>query len=232
MRILVVEDDSVLADAIVNALGDAGYAADALASGADADRALGTEEFDLVILDIELPMLDGYEVLERLRARGRATPVLILTARDSVLDRIHGLDTGADDYLTKPFVMGELYARVRALIRRAKGRAENRIVVGQLEIDVTGRTATLGSAPLELSAKELAAIEVLATRAGKVVSKDVLMNSVYAWDRNVGPNAVEILIHRIRKKLQDSAVSIRTVRGLGYLMESGGQGAEEPRDAG
>jgi two-component system, OmpR family, response regulator len=230
MRILIVEDDSMLADALAGALGDAGYAADVLASGEDADRALATETFDLAILDIGLPQLDGFEVLRRLRARGLSLPVLILTARKRPHDRIYGLDLGADDYLSKPFVTGELLARVRALLRRAQGRAGNAIAVGPLVVDVAGCRATLGDAALDLSSRELAAIEVLAERAGKVVSKSALLSSVYSWDKDVGPNAIEIIVHRLRRKLHGSGIAIRTVRGLGYLLEEDAPVGEGPDD--
>lgn len=221
MRILLAEDDAVLADALGGTLRDAGYAVDILPSGTEADRALATERFDLLVLDIGLPQLDGFEVLRRLRARGATLPVLVLTARHKPHDRIYGLDLGADDYLGKPFVAGELLARVRALLRRAQGRSGNAIAVGPLVVDVAGRRALLGEAPLELSQRELAALEVLAERAGKVVSKDALLASVYDWGKDVGPNAVEIVVHRLRKKLLGSGVTIRTVRGLGYLLEPG-----------
>jgi two-component system OmpR family response regulator len=219
MRILVVEDDSVLADALTHSLRDLGYAVDCLMSGDEADRALASEEYDLVVLDIELPVLDGLEVLRRLRRRKAKVPVLMLTARDSVHDRIHGLDLGADDYLTKPFEMGELVARIRALMRRAQGVTENEIMVGRLAVDLKGRRAFIDGVALPLSARELAVLEVLASRAGRVVSKDAVMRSLYQWDEDVGTNAIEIYVHRIRKKLQDSGVTIRTIRGLGYLME-------------
>jgi two-component system OmpR family response regulator len=232
MHILVVEDDSVLADAITHTLRDHGYAVDFLTTGTDADRALATDEYDLVILDIELPYIDGYEVLHRLRARKSKVPVLILTARDSVHDRIHGLDTGADDYLTKPFQMGELLARIRALIRRAQGVADNQIRVGRLTVDLASRLVHVGDAQVDFSPRELAVLELLAARAGRVVSKDALIQSLYNWNEDVGPNAIEIHVHRIRKKLQDVNVSIRTVRGLGYLMEAVEDGAETAGDAG
>ncbi|MBI4203832.1 MAG: response regulator transcription factor [Betaproteobacteria bacterium] len=219
MHILVVEDDSVLADALTNSLRALGYAVDCMMTGTDADRALATDDYDLVVLDIELPKLDGFEVLRRMRERKQSVPVLILTAREAVYDRIHGLDLGADDYLTKPFAMGELEARIRALVRRARGAAVNLVSVGQLVIDLKGRQASLNKVPLELSARELAVLEVLASRAGRVVSKDALIHSLYELDKDVGPNVIEIHVHRLRKKLQDSNVVIRTIRGLGYLLE-------------
>lgn len=232
MHILVVEDDSLLADAVTHALRDLGYAVDFLTNGVDADRALATAEYDLVILDIELPLLDGFEVLRRLRARKSRAPVLMLTARDSVHDRIHGLDMGADDYLTKPFEMGELVARIRALIRRAQGIAENLIRVGRLTIDLRSRLVLVDeTTPLDFSPRELAVLELLAARAGRVVRKDALIQSLYNWNQDVGPNAIEIHVHRIRKKLQDVDVAIRTVRGLGYLMESADGGTEAAENA-
>jgi DNA-binding response OmpR family regulator len=219
MRILVVEDDAILADGLAHALRSRGYAVDCMATGVDADSALMSGEYDLVVLDIELPLIDGFEVLRRLRKRKATVAVLVLTARDSVRDRIHGLDLGADDYLTKPFEMGELEARIRALVRRSSGLADNKIALGRLVIDLKGRRALVDGACVELSARELAVLEILAARAGRVVPKDALMSSLYQWDEDVSPNAIEIYVHRLRKKLGDSGVSIRTVRGLGYLLE-------------
>lgn len=221
MRILVVEDDLILADGLAHTLRGLGYAVDCVANGADADRALTAEDFELVILDIELPTFDGFEVLRRLRRRKSTVPVLVLTARDAVHDRIEGLDLGADDYLTKPFEMGELEARIRALGRRARGMAENRIELGRLAVDLKGQRAFLDGAPVNLSAREFAVLELLVARAGRVVSKDALMKSLYEWDEEVGPNAIEIYVHRVRKKLQDGGVTIKTIRGLGYLLERG-----------
>jgi two-component system OmpR family response regulator len=219
MRILVVEDDLILADGIANALRAVGHAVDGVATGPDADAALAAAEYELVILDIELPKFDGFEVLRRMRRRKLATPVLVLTARDSVHDRIHGLDLGADDYLTKPFEMGELEARIRALVRRSRGAAEDKIDLGRLAIDVKGRRAFVDGHAVELSAREFAVLEVLAARAGRVVSKEALIATVYQWDREVSPNVMEIFVHRLRRKLQDAGVGIRTIRGLGYLLE-------------
>ena len=173
-----------------------------------------------MVLDVELPVIDGFELLSRLRSRKQTVPVLILTARDSTSDRIRGLDLGADDYLTKPFEMGEFLARIRALLRRAKGQADDVIQFGDLIIDTKGRSATLRAARIELASREWAVLELLVSRAGRVVSKNSIKNSVYDWDNDVGSNAVEILIHRIRKKLEGSSISITTVRGLGYLLDS------------
>jgi DNA-binding response OmpR family regulator len=171
------------------------------------------------VLDVELPALDGFEVLRRLRARKSKTPVLILTARDGLQDRVKGLDLGADDYVVKPFEMAEIEARVRALIRRSQGASDNEIVVGDLQVDVEGRVARVGDAHLELLPREFAVLEVLMRRAGRVVLKDALLSSLYEWRDEVGPNAIEVQVHRLRKKLAAAAVEIRTVRGLGYLLE-------------
>lgn len=224
MRILVVEDDLILADGITHALRAAGHAVDGVASGPDADAALAGTEYELVILDIELPKFNGFEVLRRLRRRKDATPVLVLTARDAVHDRIHGLDLGADDYMTKPFELGELEARIRALGRRVRGAADDRIGIGRLMVDVKGRRAFVDSAAVDLSAREFALLEALAVRAGRVVSKESLIASLYAWDTDVSANAIEIYVHRVRKKLHDCGVAIRTIRGLGYLLERNGAG--------
>jgi len=220
MHVLVVEDDQVLSDAVAGALRDEDYAVDCLSSGADADRALMTDDYDLVVLDIDLPELDGFEVLRRLRKRRSKVPVLVLTVHDAVFERIQGLDSGADDYLTKPFRMGELEARIRALMRRARGAADNIITVGRLTVDAQSHLAAIDMVPLELSAREFSVLQMLSTRAGRVVSKDAIMRSLYDWDEDVGPNAIEIHIHRIRKKLGNAGVNIRTVRGLGYLLET------------
>ena len=219
MRILVIEDDAILADGLAHSLRSLGHAVDCMSTGDEADRALSAQEYDFVILDIKLPALDGFEVLRRLRRRKSNVPVLILTARDSVHDRIQGLDLGADDYITKPFEMGELEARMRALVRRARGIAENEISLGRLVVDLKGRRALLNGTAVDFSARELAVLEILASRAGRVVSKDALMNSLYQWDEDVSPNAIEIYVHRVRKKLGDCGITIRTIRGLGYLLE-------------
>jgi two-component system OmpR family response regulator len=221
MRILIVEDDLILADGLAHTLRSMGHAVDCVATGPDADQALGAEEYEFVILDIELPKFDGFEVLRRLRRRKASTPVLVLTARDSVHDRIQGLDLGADDYLTKPFEMGELEARIRALGRRARGLVENRIDIGALSVDLKGRRAYVAGTAVELSAREFAVLEVLAGRAGRVVSKEALIKSLYQWDEEVSLNAIEIYVHRLRKKLQDMGIGIRTIRGLGYLLDRG-----------
>lgn len=219
MRILIVEDDAVLADALTNALRKSHHAVDCLASGTAADNAITTQDYDIVVLDLGLPELDGFEVLRRLRARKKRVPVLILTARDALHDRVYGLDLGADDYLTKPFELPELEARMRAVTRRASGAADDNVKVGRLELDSAGQRVMLGGRALELSAREFRVLEMLMTRSGRVISKEALIQRLYEWDRDVRQNAVEIFVHRIRKKLSSAGVNIRTVRGLGYLLE-------------
>jgi two-component system OmpR family response regulator len=219
MRVLIVEDDPVLADGLTRSLRGVEYAVDCVASGDQADHVLISQSYDLVILDLGLPKLDGYEVLRRLRRRGAKVPVLVLTARDALEDRVRGLDLGADDYLTKPFELPELEARVRALIRRGQAGGSSMLEHGPLTLDVGGRRAMLMGAPLDLSARELGVLEVLMMRSGRVVNKDQLAEQLYGWDEEVGPNAIEVYVHRLRRKLEPAGVSIRTIRGLGYLLE-------------
>jgi two-component system, OmpR family, response regulator len=183
---------------------------------------LAAQNYDLVILDLGLPRLDGYEVLRRLRRRGSKMPVLILTARDALDDRVKGLDLGGDDYLTKPFDLPELEARVRSLIRRGQSGGGSLLSHGTLTLDTVGRRATLGGEPLDLSARELGVLEVLMLRSGRVVNKDQLAEQLYGWDEEVGPNAIEVYVHRLRRKLEPAGVTIRTIRGLGYLLEKPG----------
>jgi len=219
MRILIAEDDQVLADGLLRTLRVNGYAVDHVASGSEADAALSTQEFDLLILDLGLPRLHGFDVLKKLRARGSATPVLILTAADSVEERVKGLDLGADDYMAKPFSLQELEARVRALARRGMGAASNVIKHGPLTFDTTGRVAYINDAMVELSARELGLLEVLLQRAGRLVSKDQLVERLCEWGDEVSNNAIEVYIHRLRKKIEKGPIRIATVRGLGYCLE-------------
>ncbi|MPZ44180.1 MAG: response regulator [Betaproteobacteria bacterium] len=219
MRILVAEDDAMLADAVARALSQSAHAVDTARSGEDADRALGAIQYDLVLLDLGLPGLDGYEVLKRLRARRSRVPVLILTVRDAVTDRITGLDLGADDYLTKPFHLAELEARVRALIRRANAGTSSELVHGRLRLDMAGRRLYCDSIPLEVSARELAVVELLLLREGRVVTKQQIVDHLYGWEDASTSNAVEVFIYRLRRKLEKSDVDIRTVRGMGYMIE-------------
>lgn len=220
MRVLLSEDDEILADGITKALRQAGFAVDHVAGGIDADQALQSNNFDLLILDLGLPGIDGLEVLRRLRTRKQVLPVLILTARDRLEDRVTGLDFGADDYLTKPFDLPELEARVRALLRRGRVAADVEVVYGALRFDTVGRRVTVHDQQLELSARELAVLEILLQRGGKVVSKEQLIEHMYGWDEEVSHNAMEVNVHRLRKKLEAAGINIRTIRGLGYLLES------------
>jgi two-component system, OmpR family, response regulator len=224
MRVLIAEDDPVLADGLTRSLRGSDYAVDCVSDGGEADHVLTAQNYDLVILDIGLPRLDGYEVLRRLRRRGSKTPVLILTARDALDDRVKGLDLGGDDYITKPFDLPELEARVRALIRRGQSGGGSVLSHGTLTLDTVGRRATLSGEPLDLSARELGVLEVLMLRSGRVVNKDQLAEQLYGWDEEVGPNAIEVYVHRLRRKLESAGVTIRTIRGLGYLLEKPGHG--------
>lgn len=220
MRILIVEDDPALADGLTRSLHQSGYAVDCAANGEQANVMLQDALYDLAILDLGLPKLDGTEVLRRLRKRGGRTLVLVLTARDALEDRVQGLDLGADDYMTKPFNLEELEARVRALIRRGQLGANAALVCGQLTFDPAARRARSGSDMLDLSARELGVLEVLMLRQGKVVNKEQIMEALCNWDEDLGDNAIEVYIHRLRKKLELSGARIRTIRGLGYLLEA------------
>ncbi len=219
MRILIAEDDQVLADGLLRSLRASGYAVDRVATGSEADAALKLHEFDLVILDLGLPRLHGFEVLRNLRSRGSVVPVLILTAADSVEQRVKGLDLGADDTMAKPFSLQELEARVRALTRRGLGTACNIIRHGPLSFDATGRVAYLHEQMVDLSARELSLLEVLLQCAGRLVSKDQLVQRLCQWGDEVSNNAIEVYIHRLRKKIEQGPVRIATVRGLGYCLE-------------
>ena len=219
MRLFIVEDDLVLADGLKNSLMQSGYAIDVANNGMDADGILAYQSFDLVVLDLGLPKLSGFEVLKRLRARGSKTPVLILTANDNTNDRVKGLDLGADDYLSKPFILAELEARVRALIRRGQAGGSAVISVGGLHFDSANRSARYNDISLNLSARELAVLEVLMLKAGKVASKEQMLEKLCNFDEDISDNALEVYLHRLRKKLEHTDINIRTIRGLGYLLE-------------
>lgn len=219
MRLLIVEDHPILADGLITALKGTGYAVDHAATGEQADHMLATQTYDAVVLDIGLPKLDGYEVLRRMRRKGSKVPVLMLTARDALEDRVKGLDLGADDYLTKPYDLPELEARIRALVRRGQSGGGSDLTHGDLLLDTAGRRATIKGVPLDLSARELGVLEVLMLRAGRVVSKEQLADQLYGWGEEVGANAIEVYVHRLRKKLESAGVTVRTIRGLGYLLE-------------
>ena len=219
MRILLVEDDRMLSDAITRAMTQSAHVVDVSYNGEEADRALATYEYGLVLLDIGLPGIDGFEVLKRLRNRRNAVPVLVLTVRDGIEDRIAGLDLGADDYLAKPFHLSELEARVRALIRRSHSSASSELVHGRLRLDMAGRRLFCDGNPVELSARELAVIELLLLKESKVVTKQQIIDHLYGWEDASNSNAVEVFVYRLRKKLDQSGTDIRTVRGMGYLIE-------------
>ncbi len=216
MRILVVEDDALLGDAIQAGLKLAGYAVDWMKDGISADQALLTEPYAAAVLDLGLPRLSGLEVLQRLRSRGLAIPVLILTARDTVEDRIRGLDAGADDYLVKPFDMGELTARLRALIRRSSGKPAAALSAGGVELDPATHQVRYGGLPIELPAREFAVLHALMLNAGRVLSRAQIEEQLYAWGEEIESNAVEVHVHHLRRKLYTGL--IETIRGVGYLI--------------
>ena len=219
MRILLAEDDSVLADGLTRSLRQSGYVTDCVSNGQEADNALSAQDFDLLILDLDLPKMSGLDVLRRLRARDSRLPVLILTAGDSVEQRVKALDLGADDYMAKPFALSELEARVRALTRRGAGGGPTIIKHGPLSFDQVGRIAYLHEHMLDLSARELGLLEVLLQRSGRLVSKDQLVEHLCGWGEEVSNNAIEVYVHRLRKKIETEGVRIATVRGLGYCLE-------------
>lgn len=219
MRILLVEDDAILADSLSCSLRLSGYAVDGSNSGDNAIVVLEHFKFDLVILDLGLPKLDGFDVLRHMRARRSQVPVLILTARDSLEDRVRGLDLGADDYLTKPFDLPELEARVRALLRRGSCATSAKLTWGPLTLDTTARRAFVGGQDMELPAREVTVLEVLLLYSGTTVSKEQMTGHLYSWDQEVTPNAIEVYIHRLRRKLEPFNINIRTLRGLGYLLD-------------
>lgn len=220
MKILFVEDDDTLGEAVMLAIQQAGFTVDWSRDGIQAETALGGYVYDAVLLDLGLPRREGLDVLRNLRSRGQGLPVMILTARDTVEERVRGLNAGADDYLLKPFALEELLARLRALLRRAHGVADTRISMGQLSFDSINRQATVGGTPLVLSAREIQVLEMLLNHAGRVVAKESMADRMTGWDEGVGDNAVEVYVHRLRRKLAGSGVLIRTLRGLGYLLET------------
>jgi len=219
MRILIAEDDAVIAEGLTHSLRGAGYAVDWVKSGVEADSALGAAEYDLLILDLGLPRMSGLDVLKRLRGRDSHLPVLVLTAQDGVEDRARGLDLGADDYLAKPFALVELAARVRALTRRGHAGAPTVITHGTLTYDTVGKVARVSGVPIELSARELALLEILVQRTGRMVSKEQLVDHLCEWGEEVSTNAIEVYVHRLRRKLEAGGIKINTVRGIGYCIE-------------
>ena len=219
MRILLVEDDAFLSNGLLMALQDSGYTVEHTGDGEDAVMLLSTNPYDLVILDLNLPGIDGLEVLSRIRKKRCATPVLILSARAGLSNRVNGLDLGANDYLTKPFELPELEARIRALLRKEHWGNMTEIVHGDLSFDTVGRTISIKESNVELSVRELTVLEILLKRAGRVVKKEKILDELAGIDVEPTYNALDILIHRLRKKLDRSECTIRTIRGLGYVLD-------------
>jgi two-component system response regulator QseB len=216
MRVLLIEDDRMIAQGLQTALRQDGYTVDWMGDGNSAAEALHSSRFDLVLLDLGLPERDGLEVLRELRRRGDATPVLILTARDDVQDRIDGLDSGADDYIVKPFDLDEVSARMRSVLRRANGRGDPCIRAGGICLNPATHAVEQQGVPVQLSAHEYAVLEALLQRPGAILSRAQLEDRLYGWDTQVESNAVEVYIHGLRRKLGSEA--IRTLRGVGYFI--------------
>ncbi|MDB5580285.1 MAG: DNA-binding response regulator [Bradyrhizobium sp.] len=219
-RILIAEDDKSLGRALAKLLHDDGYAIDLFEDAESAFQVVHEEPYAAVVLDIGLPGMSGLEFLTAIRRRGIRTPVLLLTARQAIEDRVRGLDQGADDYLTKPFDAAELLARLRALIRRGAGDPSPQIVVGELTCDLAAGTASVRGKTLDLRKREWSVLVILAGRAGKVIPKERILSEVFGFDESVGPNTVEVYITRLRKKLGEEGPTIRSLRGLGYMMET------------
>lgn len=218
MRIFLVEDTKDVAEAIVDRFERDGHAVDWEADGAAASEILDYTAYDLVILDVNLPGQSGFQILQRLRAAGNAVPVLVLTARSEVDDRVGALDLGADDYLVKPFDFRELEARARALMRRQAGGASNEIRVGDLVVDRRSRAVRIGQREVSLKRRELTLLEILASRPGKVFTKEELLDQLFGFDEAPGSNAIELYVGRLRRKLEGARAEVVTLRGLGYRL--------------
>jgi len=216
MRVLLIEDDQALGDGTMKGLRQNGFTVDWLLDGESALNAVLTETFDVIVLDLGLPKMEGEAVVIKMRAEGNTTPVLILTARETVEDCVKLLDSGADDYMTKPFDLDELAARIRALQRRLKHRAEPTITYENIELDPAGHSITLDGEPMPLPRREFALLHKLLSHQGQVLSREQLMQSIYSWDQEVDSNALEVHVHNLRKKL--NAKYIRTIRGVGYMI--------------
>ena len=217
MRVLLVEDDELLGDAVKTGLTQFGYLVEWLKDGETARAAIKTESFELIILDLSLPKLSGMKLLQSIRHDQNTTPVIILTARESVHDRIKGLDSGADDYITKPFDLNELSARIRALVRRSQGRADSLLQYRNLTIDPAAHSVLMDDVPINVPRREFSLLQKLLENDGQVLSRDQLMQSIYGWEDDVDSNTLEVHIHNLRKKL--NATFIRTIRGVGYMAE-------------
>lgn len=225
MRLLLVEDDLPLAEALMSLLVSSGHAVDCVHDGASAEALAAAEQFDLVILDLNLPQMDGLSVLRAMRARANAAAVMILTAHGAAEDRVRGLDLGADDYMSKPFDVREFEARVRSLLRRQAGLRSATVVLGGLTLDLTSRQFLAGGQPMDLPPRERALLELLLTRAGKVVAKEAIVQSLTSLDDILSDNAIEQYVSRLRRRIAPLGLGLRTVRGIGYLLEK----APEPR---
>lgn len=219
MRLLLVEDDVMVASGIKLGLTNAGYTVDWVGSAERAEQALDGESFDLAIVDIGLPGVDGLELTRRLRTRGLTMPVLILTARDALHDRVQGLDLGADDYMLKPFELPELLARLRALLRRSQAATSAVLAFGSLEMDTALRRVQLAGKPMELGPREWTVLEYLLMQAPKPAAKDKLLAALTGWDKEITPNAIEVYVSRLRAKLEPAGVMLRSIRGFGYRLE-------------
>ena len=219
MRILLVEDDRSLAEGLMTLLRQSGYAVDLVHDGASAEAVAAAENFDLVILDLNLPQMDGLSVLRAMRSRRNTAAVMILTARGAPEDRVRGLDLGADDYLIKPFDVGEFEARVRSLLRRQAGLKSATVSFGALVLDLTTRSFTLDGALLDLPARERGLLELLIRKAGKVVAREVIVQSLTSLEDELSANAIEQYVSRLRRRLAPHGLGLRTVRGIGYLLE-------------
>lgn len=219
MRILVAEDNETLADGLAAVLRAAGYAVDVVGDGVSADAAIATIDFDLVVLDLNLPEMDGLDVLRAMRARRSGSAVLILTARGAMDERVRGLDLGADDYMAKPFDVPELEARVRVLLRRRAGQHTAQIGFGDIVLDTVTRTVTARGVPLDVPARELDVLETLLMKAGRVVAKQAIIDSLAAFDDDLSSNAVEQYVSRLRKRLAPYELTVKVARGLGYYLD-------------
>lgn len=228
MRLLLVEDDVMVASGIKLGLCDAGYTVDWVGSAERAEVALQKDSFDLAIVDIGLPGIDGLTLTRRLRTGGLAMPVLILTARDALQDRVQGLDLGADDYMVKPFELPELLARLRALLRRSQAATSAVLGFGPIEMDTAHRRATLAGEAMELGPREWSVLEYLLMQAPKPAAKDKLLQALTGWDKEITPNAIEVYISRLRAKLDPAGVALRAIRGFGYRLELRLPGGDAP----
>ncbi|WP_114969835.1 response regulator transcription factor [Rhodoferax ferrireducens] len=230
MRLLLVEDDLMVASGIKLGLTHAGYAVDWVSSAERALEVTLREAFDVAIIDIGLPGMDGLALTQRLRKDGHAMPVLILTARDALQDRVQGLDTGADDYMIKPFELPELLARLRALLRRSQAATSSVLSFGPLELDTATRLACIrpGGQPIELGPREWTVMEYLLINAPKPANKDKLLQALTGWDKEITPNAVEVYISRLRGKLEPHGIALRSIRGFGYRLEMAADGSTDP----